>query len=82
MPGALELHGREFGQVGEAIDGWAAGAPLQAGGEGLGQHSGAGSGSDVCHPIKEGSRARPAADQDDGGLGGPQGSGGLGDGIL
>ncbi len=37
MAHPLELHGREFGQVGQPLDRWSAGASLEPGGEGLGE---------------------------------------------
>ncbi len=53
----VELHGRELGQVAEALDGGQAGTPLEAGGERLGQQLGPGGGG---HPADAAVRPRCA----------------------
>ena len=60
---AVELHGGELGEVGEAVDRHAAGAALEAGGERLGEQLGAGGVGDAAGVDEGVGPARAPADE-------------------
>src|SRR3546814_562632 len=74
---AVELHGGELGQVGEALHGHPTRAALEAGREGLGQELGAGGGGDAAGVDQRVGPAGPAPYEQRGGLVAEEGVGEL-----